>query len=232
MSNIKKFEMNETAIQKLEAAAPALVVNIVKKLSPKFMALAEEVLSMSTEVNPYVDSYECVSFKGNQDPESYGYSEVTFLVDVEDGEVVPFDRMSINSRIRDIFFRVEINLRDPSRGVSLEELVGYKVDSRITDLAVLNRFHTVLDFISENRDLIADRIESGELDPEKLGLVSGGRKRVTIKDASELVPAVAQFYFEGGNGAVRMEDFFDGGWCLSGIVAVLDIFFYGKQVHG
>ena len=231
---VTKFEFSETAIQKMESQAAALIGRMARNLAPKFLELAEEVMGMATEVNSYVDGYECVGFKGNNNPSNYGYSEVTFLLDVEDGEIVPFDRMSLNTQVREIFFRVEMNLRDSEKGVSLEELVGGPVSHDISTLGSLERFQAVSRFISENLDVIADRIESGVLDPEKLGLAAGGRKRVTITSPEELVPAVAQFYMEimaGGHGAVNLGDFFDGGWCITGIISVLDIHFFGEMVH-
>jgi hypothetical protein len=236
MNTTKEITISNTALENLESKAAGFVTKMIKNLSPKFLRLADEVLSMSTEVNAYVEDYQCVDFKNA--PGADGYQEVTFLVTSLDGEVLPFDRTQLNTKIRDIVLYLDFFRRSGAHGtgVSFEEVFGsLEKPEGFDNLDSLSFMQAAGQVVRNNLDLIYDRIISGDLDPERLGMEAGGKKRVTISSVEELLPAVALFYMEvlaEGHGAVSIGQFFEGGWCITGIISVLDIHLLGKVTHG
>ena len=232
----QRYEMSEASINELSNKATGFVMGMIKNLAPRFLQMAEQVFCMATEVNDYVESYKLVDFRGMDTSNGgYTYKYVTFLVEGDGNEVLPIDRLQLNTLVREMAIRLEIGMKHPEseNAVTTEELFGMSLEKDPSELSPFERARLFQHLVEENLDLIHERLLSGELNPEKVG-ATGGMKRVTISSAEELVPAVAQFYMSvlsGGHSSVSVENFFEGCWCITGIVSVLDIHLLGEMEH-
>jgi hypothetical protein len=225
---------NNSKMKELMEAAPQLLMSIVENLHPKFLNIADAVFSMATEINTYSTMILCTGFKvaKGENPPHY-YESVSFSVESNDPKEIDthVSRGQLNTLIRTMCHIIEAG------NLSFSELLGEGVvDAEFfNELDVISRFRMYNEVISENLDLIYERIQSGLLEADKIGAQTG-RRDVTITSHEDLVPAIAKIYMQvlaGKSRIIRPEYFFDEGeWDIMCIIAALNVHFYGEIVEG